>query len=79
MIADEDIAINEEIFDSYGTKSNYRFFLHYAFILQDKYGVNDKNEFPMSIDLDTKDDFYFLKKANFLDTEPFTVMDFNLV
>lgn len=76
MTADEDIAENEEIFDSYGSKSNYRFFLHYAFLLQDN---SANNEFPMTIDLDMKDTYYHVKKANFLDTDPLTQMDFKLV
>lgn len=32
MTATEDIKKDEEIFDSYGSKSSYNFLLHYAFI-----------------------------------------------
>ena len=79
MTADDDIAINEEIYDSYGTKSNYRFFLHYAFIYMDENGENEKNEFPMTIDLDEKDKYYSVKKANFLDHDPYTYKEYKLV
>ena len=55
VIADDFIKENDELFDSYGEKPNYRFFLHYAFIFENSEGQNPHNEFPMKIDLDPND------------------------
>ena len=55
VIADEDIEEDEELFDSYGEKPNYRFFLHYAFLFEDSNGENPQNEFPMKVDLEPED------------------------
>lgn len=38
VVADEDIKANDELFDSYGEKPNYRFFLHYGFLFEDSNG-----------------------------------------
>lgn len=64
--ADSDIKAGEQIFDSYGTKCNYRFFLYYAFINLDKDGLNEANETPLYIDLDPEDEAYDIKKEVFL-------------
>ena len=50
-----DIKKNEQVFDSYGKKCNYRFFLNYAFINLNKDGENPENEFPLYVDLDKED------------------------
>lgn len=42
-----DIKAGEQLFDSYGKKCNYRFFLNYAFINLDDNGDNEENEFPV--------------------------------
>ena len=62
-----DIKKNAQIFDSYGKKCNYRFFLNYAFINLDKHGENAENEFPLYVDLDPEDPTYDVKKEVFLD------------
>lgn len=64
--ADTDIKEGEQIFDSYGSKCNYRFFLYYAFIFLDKDGLNESNEVPLFVDLDPKDDAYDIKKEVFM-------------
>ena len=51
-----DIKKGEQLFDSYGEKCNYRFFLSYAFINLDENGENPANEFPLFVGLDEKND-----------------------
>lgn len=67
MTAEMDIKKDEEIYDSYGKKSSYNFLLHYAFIFEDKDGKNDKDVFPLKLDLNGNDDLRDLKEANFID------------
>ena len=67
MTAETDIKKDEEIYDSYGKKSSYNFLLHYAFIFEDKDGKNDKDVFPLKLDLNGNDDLRDLKEANFVD------------
>lgn len=79
MTAEMDIKKDEEIFDSYGKKSSYTFLLHYAFIFQDKDGKNDKDYFPVKLDLSGKDPLLDLKEANFIDQDKIGPRDFNLM
>lgn len=64
--ADVDIKEGDQIFDSYGSKCNYRFFLYYAFIFLDKNGENESNEVPLFVDLDPNDEAFDIKKEVFM-------------
>ena len=66
MEASEDIAQGAQVFDSYGEKCNYQFFLNYGFINLNKDGENPDNTFPFSIDLDSEDPNLDVKKELFL-------------
>ena len=76
--ASRDIAKNEQLFDSYGKKCNYRFFLNYAFINLDKNGENEENEFPLYVDLDPMDPLIAVKKEFFLDGMENTMTEFRV-
>ena len=71
--ATEDIQEGSEIFDSYGRKTNARFFLNYGFCLED----NDTSEYIMKI---TFNENYplFEEKKNFFQNEYELVRSFNL-
>ena len=62
-----DVKKGEQLFDSYGKKCNYRFFLNYAFINLNEEGENEDNEFPLNVGLDTNDELHDIKKEVFLD------------
>lgn len=60
--AHTDIKKGDQIFYTYGRKSNYKFFLYYAFLEEN----NDFNDFPLSVELpeetlsdELKRDFFF--------------------
>ena len=73
-----DIEKGGQIFDSYGKKCNYRFFLNYAFINLNKDGENPENEFPLYVGLDPEDENFDVKKEVFLDGMETTVTEFRL-
>jgi len=75
----KDINEGEQLFDSYGQKCNYRFFLNYAFINLNKNGENPKNEFPLEVGLDADDEEYDVKKEVFLDGKEITVTEFRVM
>mmetsp|Transcript_14414 Transcript_14414/g.14025 ORF Transcript_14414/g.14025 Transcript_14414/m.14025 type:complete len:246 (+) Transcript_14414:1026-1763(+) len=54
----EDIKRGEQVYDSYGKKCNYRFFLNYGFINLN----NDANEFPFKVYYEEDDKYIQLKK-----------------
>ena len=54
----EDINIGQEIFDSYGKKTNYRFLLNYGFTLEN----NDMGEYPLTINFNNEYPLYNMKK-----------------
>ena len=74
-----DIKKGEQLFDSYGKKCNYRFFLNYAFINLDDNGDNAENEYPVTVGLDEKDETYEIKKEVFLDGMEKTATEYRLV
>jgi histone-lysine N-methyltransferase SETD3 len=63
----EDIARNDEIFDSYGKKCNSRFLLNYGFIVR----YNDANEFPIKIYYNQDDQHIEQKKEMINDWSEF--------
>ena len=71
--ATEDIKEGEEIFDSYGRKTNARFLLNYGFCLED----NDTSEFLMTINFNENYPL-FEQKKNFFQNESQLVRAFNL-
>jgi histone-lysine N-methyltransferase SETD3 len=73
-----DVPKGGQLFDSYGKKCNYRFFLNYAFINLNKDGENPENEFPLYIDLDAEDPHYDVKKEVFLDGMEKTLTEFRV-
>lgn len=79
MEAVTDVKKGEQLFDSYGKKCNYRFFLNYAFINLDDNGDNAENEYPLSVGLDEKDESFEIKKEVFLDGMENTVTEYRLM
>lgn len=73
-----DVAAGAQLFDSYGKKCNYRFFLNYAFINLNKDGENPENEFPLFIGLDEEDPSFDVKKEVFLDGMESTITEFRV-
>jgi histone-lysine N-methyltransferase SETD3 len=73
-----DIKAGDQLFDSYGKKCNYRFFLNYAFINLNKEGENAENEFPLYIGLDVEDPNFEIKKEVFLDGMENTATEFRV-
>ena len=71
--ATEDIKEGEEIFDSYGRKTNARFLLNYGFCLED----NDTSEFLMTINFNENYPL-FEQKKNFFQNECQLMRTFNL-
>lgn len=74
----EDIPAGGQLFDSYGKKCNYRFFLNYAFINLSKEGENAENEFPLNVGLDPEDPHFEVKKEVFLDGVTSTDTEFRV-
>jgi hypothetical protein len=64
MIANKDICEGEELVDSYGRKTNFKFFLHYGFINQDPNLVDE--DICLTLQLDSQDPLYDTK-AKILD------------
>jgi len=73
-----DVPKGGQLFDSYGKKCNYRFFLNYAFINLQKDGENPENEFPLYVGLDEEDPHHDVKKEVFLDGMESTVTEFRV-
>jgi len=73
-----DVQKGGQLFDSYGKKCNYRFFLNYAFINLSKEGENAENEFPLNVGLDAEDPHFDVKKEVFLDGMESTVTEFRV-
>ena len=69
----EDIEIGQEIFDSYGRKTNYRFLLNYGFTLEN----NDMGEYPLTIVFNNEYPLYNMKKKLFKNKYDY-VRTFNL-
>ena len=69
----EDINIGQEIFDSYGKKTNYRFLLNYGFTLENK----DMGEYPLTINFNNEYPLYNMKK-NFFKNKYDFIRTFNL-
>ena len=67
VAAHRDIKAGEQLLDTYGRKSNYRFFLYYGFIMLDVNGTNPENTYPIWVDLKESDPEYTLKKDIFVD------------
>ena len=53
----QNIPAGDEVFDSYGKKCNSRFLLNYGFIVEQ----NDSNEYPFTIEMNEKVDYFDLK------------------
>ena len=77
--ATRDIGAGEQIFDSYGSKCNYRFFMNYGFINLDDDGENEDNEYPMKLGLDKNDKGYDIKQYLFLGGIEDTEAEYRLV
>ena len=69
----ENIKQGDEIFDSYGKKTNARFLLNYGFCLDD----NDTSEYLLSVELNENYPLFNFKK-NFFQNESDLVRSFNL-
>ena len=69
----EDIKEGNEIFDSYGKKTNTRFLLNYGFCLDD----NDTSEYLLTVELDESYPLFELKK-NFFQNEYELIRTYNL-
>ena len=70
MTAVRDISQNEELFDTYGKRSNYAFFLYYGMLLESpKLNQIDKNEIVMYVVLTEEDPHYLLKMESFHDDQ----------
>ena len=54
----EDITRGQEVFTSYGTKCNSRFFLNYGFVNL----VNDANEVHITANMDPRDIYFDVKR-----------------
>ena len=66
--ATENIEEGNEIFDSYGKKTNARFLLHYGFCLDD----NDASEFNMTITFNESHPLFKQKKIFFESEKEYT-------
>ena len=64
--ATKDISSGEELLDTYGHKTNAEYFMNYAFILLDKEGHNNKDEYPFKVYLDPEDPQVEIKLDIFL-------------
>ena len=71
--ATENIKEGNEIFDSYGKKTNARFLLNYGFCLDD----NDTSEYLLTVELNENYPLFDLKK-NFFQNEYELIRSFNL-
>jgi histone-lysine N-methyltransferase SETD3 len=69
----EDIWIGQEIFDSYGKKTNSRFLLNYGFSLEN----NDMGEYPLTIFFNSEYPLFSIKKKLFKNEYDF-IKTFNL-
>lgn len=55
--ADIEISVNEEVYNSYGIKSNCKLLLGYGFVVED----NEDNEYSFTLKLLESDTFYYEK------------------
>ena len=69
----EEIGEGQEIFDSYGKKTNYRFLLNYGFALEN----NDMGEYPLTIVFNNEYPLFNMKKKFFKNKYDF-IKSFNL-
>jgi histone-lysine N-methyltransferase SETD3 len=53
--AHRDIKMGEQLFDTYGNKCNYRYFLYYGFVKSDNHKFN---EYPLKIKIQESDPVY---------------------
>lgn len=53
--AQEDIAADSQIFDTYGAKTNAEYLMNYAFILLDENNTNTRDEYPLIVSMDPED------------------------
>jgi hypothetical protein len=79
MTATSDISKDEEIYDSYGEKSSYQFLMHYAFIFEGNDGRNNKDEVPITLDLNWKDPMYDQKFKEYISDESDTYRDYRII
>ena len=70
----ENIKQGDEIFDSYGKKTNARFLLNYGFCLED----NDTSEYLLTVEFNDKYPLYEIKKKLFFQNELEMTKCFNL-
>ncbi|MCQ2818149.1 MAG: SET domain-containing protein-lysine N-methyltransferase [archaeon] len=70
-----DISQGEEVYDSYGQKSNSRFLLYYGFCLED----NEINEYRLTINFPDNIPMYSIKRQLIESEFDFTSRKFNLV
>ena len=70
----DNIKEGDEIFDSYGKKTNARFLLNYGFCLDD----NDTSEYLLTVEFNEKYPLYEIKKKLFFQNESELIKCFNL-